>query len=328
MKNHLVDRRRSVRFAASVYLVVLLTAGSACAAADAPADTALPFPVVRGPYFGQQPPGETPEVFAPELLSARHGFVARIAFSPDGTECYFTVTDATFSHPKILGRRRTGDIWSEPEIPDFANPKWINHEPFFSRDGMRLYFTSDRDAQPATNKRDFWMVERTPQGWSEPKRLPPPVNSDFTEFFFSQAADGTAYFCSDRPDGIGALDLYRVRQEPGQPARAENLGAPVNTKYYTGDPCIAPDGRCLVFAAGRPEGRGGMDLYVSFDDGQGRWTVPVNLGDGFNTTADEYAPSLSPDGKYLFFARHDGHRCAVYWVKTTSLERFRNRPRP
>jgi hypothetical protein len=172
------------------------------------------------------------------------------------------------------------------------------------------------------------MVERTPQGWSEPKRLPPPINSDFTEFFFSQAADETAYCCSDRPGGIGALDLYRVRQEPGQPARAENLGAPVNTKYYTGDPCIAPDGRCLVFAAGRPDGRGGMDLYVSFDNGQGGWTVPVNLGLGFNTPADEYAPALSPDGQFLFFARHNGKRCDVMWVRADVLERFRTNHQP
>jgi Tol biopolymer transport system component len=124
------------------------------------------------------------------------------------------------------------------------------------------------------------------------------------------------------------LDLYRVRLELGQPARAENLGTPVNSKYYTGDPCIAPDGRFLVFAAGRPEGRGGMDLYVSFDDGQSGWTAPVNLGERFNTPADEYAPSLSPDGRSLFFARHNGKRCDVYWVAASVLDRFRAIRRP
>ena len=273
-------------------------------------------------YLGQTPPGETPEAFAPEFLSARYGFVARIAFSPDGTECFFTVTDATFSHPKILGSRTNGDTWCEPAIPDFADPQWVNQEPFFSGDGTKLYFTSDRDVQPGTNKKDFWMVERSPKGWSEPMRLPPPFNSDYTEYFFSQAADGTAYFCSDRPQGIGALDLYRVRRVSGQPGRAENLGAPVNTKYYTGDPCIAPDGRFLVFAAARPEGRGGMDLYVSFSDGSNDWTVPVNLGEGFNTAANEYAPSLSPDERFLFFTRHDGKRADLHWVQTSALERF------
>ncbi len=177
----------------------VLDANSAVSAVDKPA-TARPADV-KGPYFGQRPPGETPEPFAPEFLSARYGFVARIAFSPDGAECYFTVTDATFSHPKILGTRLSGDVWTEPSTPDFADPKWINHEPFYSKDGTKLYFTSDRDARPDTNKRDFWMVERTAKGWSEPKRLPPPINSDFIEFFYSQTADGTSYFCSNRPGG-------------------------------------------------------------------------------------------------------------------------------
>ncbi len=277
----------------------------------------------KGPYFGQRLPGEIPEMFAPEFLSARYGFVARIAFSPDGAECFFTVPDATFSHPKIYGSRKVGDTWSEPMIPAFADPHWINHEPFFSWDGSKIYFTSDRQTRSAANKRDFWVVERTATGWGEPRRLPPPINSDQTEFFYSQTANGTAYFCSDRPNGIGALDIYRVRPGSDPAAPAENLGAPVNTKYYNGDPCIAPDGRSLAFGAVRPEGRGGMDLYVTFDDGSKGWTAPVNLGEGFNTPANEYAPSLSPDGRFLFFTRHDGRRADLHWVRASVLERFR-----
>ena len=249
--------------------------------------------------------------------------MARIAFSPDGAECFFTVTDATFSHPKILGTRRGGDVWGEPASPAFADPQWVNQEPFYSRDGTKLYFTSNREAQPATNKRDFWVVERTATGWSEPKRLPPPINSDFVEFFYSQAADGTVYFCSNRPGGFGAMDLYRVRQVPGQPARAENLGAQINSQYSTGDPCIAADGRFLVFSAAREEGFGGSDLYVSFRDGSGGWTAPVNLGGRFNTAANEYAPSLSPDERYLFFTRHDGKRADLQWVLTSAVEKLR-----
>jgi Tol biopolymer transport system component len=67
---------------------------------------------------------------------------------------------------------------------------------------------------------------------------------------------------------------------------------------------------------------------VSFDDGQSGWTAPVNLGEGFNTPADEYAPSLSPDGRFLFFSRHDGKRCDVYWVAASGLDRFRTNHRP
>jgi Tol biopolymer transport system component len=172
------------------------------------------------------------------------------------------------------------------------------------------------------------MVERTAKGWSEPKRLPPPINSDFIEFFYSQAADGTPYFCSNRPGGFGAMDLYRVRQVPGQPARAENLGSQINSPYSTGDPCVAADGHFLIFSAVRPEGRGGSDLYVCFSDGAGGWTAPINLGDGFNNATNEYAPSLSPDERYLFFTRHDGQRADLQWVQTSVLDRFRPNASP
>jgi hypothetical protein len=155
------------------------------------------------------------------------------------------------------------------------------------------------------------------------QRLPPPFNSDHADSYFSQASDGTAYFCSNRPNGIGAMDLYRVRPGSDPAAPAENLGAPLNTGFYTLDPCIAPDKRFLVFAAVRPEGRGRTDLYVSFDDGSNGWTAPVNLGEGFNTAAEDYAPSLSLDERFLFFTRHAGTRADLFRVKTSALERFR-----
>jgi len=282
--------------------------------------------MARGPYFGQKPPGETPEIFAPELLSARYGFVARLAFSPDGTECCFTVTDATFSKPRLLFTKREGDVWTIPAAPPFTLGRATSHEPFFSKDGQKLYFSSDGEPSSPTNKRDLWVTERTPEGWSEPSRLPPPINSDYRELFFSQAADGTVYFVSNRPGGLGGFDLYRTRQEPGQSLRVENLGASLNSPDDEWDPCIAPDGSFLVFASTRPGGRGGSDLYVSFNDGHGGWTDPINLGEKINAPDDEYAPALSLDGQFLFFSRHNGKRCDVMWVRADVLERFRSEP--
>ena len=49
------------------------------------------FPVLKGPYLGQKPPGLTPEVFAPGIIS-KAGFHlhSSLAFSPDGRKVYFT----------------------------------------------------------------------------------------------------------------------------------------------------------------------------------------------------------------------------------------------
>jgi Tol biopolymer transport system component len=308
--------RTVVAAAARLVAAVVIAVPPSLSAGDAPS---APPPTVRGLYFGSHPPGETPELFAPEWLG-RFGFVARIAFSPDGDECLLTITDATYSHPKILYTRRVADVWTEPVVPEFADEKWINHEPFFSADGQRVYFTSDRDPGVPTNRRDLWVVERKGQGWGDPVRLPRLINSDSTEFFLSQASDGTLYFASDRPGGLGALDIYRARlAADGKATAVENLGVPVNTAGWDSDPCIAPDQSFLVF----PGGPTGADLYVSFRRADGGWTEPRSLGEAFNTEAAEYAPALSPDGQFLFFARHDGKRCQLYWVRASVLARFR-----
>ena len=49
------------------------------------------FQVLKGPYLGQKPPGMTPEVFAPGIIS-KAGFHlhSSLAFSQDGREVYFT----------------------------------------------------------------------------------------------------------------------------------------------------------------------------------------------------------------------------------------------
>ena len=46
------------------------------------------FPVHKGPYLGQKPPGMTPEVFAPGIISTEHKEHSTLAFSPDGTEIF------------------------------------------------------------------------------------------------------------------------------------------------------------------------------------------------------------------------------------------------
>ena len=56
---------------------------------------------------------------------------------------------------------------------------------------------------------------------------------------------------------------------------------------------------------GRPEGRGGFDLYFTYNRG-GRWTRPENLGDKINSPANEYSPSVSPDGRYFFWTSTRG----------------------
>ena len=196
----------------------------------------------------------------------------------------------------------------------------------FSRDGNRLYF----GVSTSPSVTELWMVQRTSreEEWSKPQPLPAPLNSLLSSFkaqVFLQTADGTVYFVSNRDVGHG--DIYRTVSRPGQPLQAENVGAPVNSELDKVDFSISPDGHTLIFFS-KPNRPGvtknATDLFISFDNGHGGWTTPVNMEEGFNTLADvEYAPTFSQDGRVLFFSRFDGKHGDIYWISTTALERFR-----
>jgi hypothetical protein len=168
-----------------------------------------PAPLAPGAYFGLKLPGETPEIFAPGIISTPGRNVGHLAFSPDGTECYFTVFAGYYSdnHFKILHTRYENGAWT-PQVPvTFGGGREV-FEPLFSRDGNQLYF-GVRDPNDPTHDTNFWTVRRASrnQDWSGAQPLPAPFNSAKEEWNLAQAADGTMYFASGRDGGLGGLDI-------------------------------------------------------------------------------------------------------------------------
>ena len=69
-------------------------------------------PVLKGPYLGQEPPGDTPKIFAPGIVST--GFNEHIAsFTPDGRELYFRMLGAP--RGVTLTMKEQGNGWTKPE---------------------------------------------------------------------------------------------------------------------------------------------------------------------------------------------------------------------
>lgn len=91
------------------------------------------------------------------------------------------------------------------------------------------------------------------------------------------------------------------RLGPDTYAAPETL-AVINASGNASNPFIAPDESYLIFAAERPEGRGDSDLYVAWREGES-WSAPRNLGPRVNTALSEFASSVSPDGRTLYFTR-------------------------
>jgi hypothetical protein len=245
-----------------------------------------------------------PTVFAPGMISTGDYEVCP-QFSLDGKTLYFvkSTPDATFW--TIVSSRFENGRWSSPEVAPFSG-QYSDADEFITRDGAHMFFISNRPLPHTPNREprqlDIWVMDKTANGWGEPRNLGPPVNSEEAEYFPTLANDGTLYFGSGRGGGKGGIDLYRSRFVSGKYQEPENLGDAINTTFDEFEPYIAPDQSFLIFMASRrPDGLGGFDLYISYNR-NGQWTKAKNLGAQINSAAHELSPRITFDGKYFFWA--------------------------
>ncbi len=117
----------------------------------------------------------------------------------------------------------------------------------------------------------------------------------------SAAGNRTLYFNREGETEDADKILYSKFMN-GKYTEPAKIGKPVNSPYPEIAPFIAPDESYIIFtSAGRADGKGELDIYITFHKKNGSWTKPKNMGDKVNTKFSEKFASVSYDGKYLFF---------------------------
>jgi Tol biopolymer transport system component len=246
-----------------------------------------------------------PELFGEGVISTTD-YELNTAFLPDGNTVFFTKSTPNMGFWTIVYSQLRDGRWSEPVVAPFSG-SYSDADLCASPDGRRLVFISRRPlpGQSRGSVPHLWYVDRTGDGWSEPQNAAA-LNSDAGEYYPSVAADGTLYFESARPGGKGRADVYLSRLVDGKYSPPENLGAPLNSEFNEGDAVIAPDRSFMILTiTGRPDDMGSGDLYIS-ERHAGEWTAPKHLPAGINSPALEFCPSLSPDGRHLYFTSTRG----------------------
>jgi Tol biopolymer transport system component len=261
------------------------------------------FPVFEGDYLGQNPPGDTPEVFAESIIA--HGFHEHnLTISPDGNEMFYACSSGDHKHYVIIYVKKENEKWLNPEIAPFSG-KYTDMGPRFSPDGKKLFFCSCRPLTGGLKEnetQDIWVVEKQEEGWSEPKNLGSPINTEHDEVYPSISADGTVYFQYFENKKGSESDIYFSRFEDGRHLTPEKLEYGISTEHYDASPFVPPDETYILFQSIRPDGYGGTDIYISFKNSDGTWSKPINAGKTVNSIGNITSPMVSPDGKYLFFA--------------------------
>lgn len=147
--------------------------------------------------------------------------------------------------------------------------------------------------------------------WSAAVNLGPEVNSPFADNNPTLSTDElTMYFASDRPGGLGLVDIWVTRRASlDSPWETPvNLGAPVNSPFIDGAPALSSDGHLLFFHSNRTGTAGGNDIWLtrrSGFTGDDDWDVPIALGADVNTDDDEQGPdyTVSAGGGAIYFNR-------------------------
>ena len=261
---------------------------------------------IRNRYLGQEPPGLTPERFAPEIISdpyRNHGFPT---FSPDGKEILWPILP-----PKIMYIKYENGIWTAPEVAAFSERN--AQSPFYHCDGKSLFYQVSHEG--GYGSLDIWYVTKSDTGWSRPFNVGPPVNTMRLESQPSLTESGTLYY-SGTLEGSGFdRGIYRSRWTDGKYEQPELLPKPINTEYIDTYPFIAKDESYLLFCSSRPSVKEEhFRIYITFRDKDDSWSEPINLSEKLGIEQSRY-PSVSPNGRFLFYQSDDD----IYWVDSQIL---------
>lgn len=266
-------------------------------------------------FGGPLPKKDLAILFASGLVTTPTTAERVVSISPDGSEMFFTrIGD---QGPRIYRSAYRNRNWQAAELASFSLNN-IATEPCISPNGNILFFISATPEHPSP---DIWMSQHSKNGWGSPTRLDENVNTSGEEWHPSVSANGDLYFASTKAGGSGNADLYFSKFENGNYTMSQNLGAAINTASNEWDPYVSPEGEYIIFKSDRPGGLGGMDMYITLKK-NGNWTTPQNLGAPINTSINDDAGDVTPDGKYLIFARESFGVMDVYWIHMDALKGF------
>lgn len=144
----------------------------------------------------------------------------------------------------------------------FNDVQYSVGHPALSKDEKTLFFISD---MPGTlGQTDIFKAQINESGYGNPVNLGPKINSTSKEF--TPFIDGEViYFSSDRPGGMGGLDIYATKLVT-YPPKPVLLNAPINTTSDDFNLIINETSRAGYISSNRGGGKGDDDLYSFLEE--------------------------------------------------------------
>ncbi|HYF68524.1 MAG TPA: OmpA family protein [Ohtaekwangia sp.] len=192
-----------------------------------------------------------------------------------------------------------------------TNSQYDELNPVISPDGKTLYVTIANHPDNLGGRKDpgdiWYAVIQEDNTWSTPMHAGSIINDRSFNSIAGFSTDGKEAFVMNHFDSNGGTARTQGIAVTHGKARAwskpENITIPY-FKHKGGalSGYLSPDKKHFVFSAETYGSRGVEDIYITQRDSQGKWSEPKNVGSKINTQFQELSPSLSYDGKTLFFS--------------------------
>lgn len=275
-------------------------------------------------YFGQNPPGSIPVVFAPGTVSVQGRLEHGISFTPDTRELAFGILNQEDFSGKIFYSKEMNKKWTEP-VAFEPLKSTCAYLPYFSPNGKSLIFTQSKGANDNVNT-DIWLIEKVGDEWGTPKMIETPVNSTSREANACMTSDGTIYFSSNRncsgKENCHTADLFYSKLIDNEYQSVDIIPEFISSNDEE-SVFISPKGEYIIFCR-YTDNESGADLYISYRDINNNWIEPQIIDSTINSKDWDRRPFVSIDNKFLFFTRLQIEEKGIiesdiYWVNTSKL---------
>eukprot|EP01132_Coremiostelium_polycephalum_P000754 gene754-934_t len=207
-------------------------------------------------------------------------------------------------------------------LPPPINQFTSQYFPMLTLDQKTILFTAPMQKEGRFTE-NIYISHQDEQGqWSTPTSISDQINDTAShEGACTLSADKqTIIFTScARKGNYGVCDLYVSHKKGDQWSKPKNLGAQVNSKQWQSQPSLSVDGKTLYFVAERAGNYGKKDIWQSRLQPDGNWSKATNLGPIVNSTAQETAPFIHPNGTTLFFTSNRAPSMGGFDIYYTNL---------
>lgn len=201
------------------------------------------------------------KLFSDKLVSNSHS--GPIAFLDKNTAIFSKVEVGPKAKnkvykPKLYVARKEKEIWHVESRLPFVKDEFAYTHPSISKDGKKLYFSSDMDGGKGGS--DIYVSHNIDGTWFTPVNLGDSINTAGNELFPS-LRDSVLFFSSDKSGGLGGLDIYQATIDGSLYRAVKNLGAGINSKADDFGMTFTENGKSGFFSSNRDGAKGKDDIY-------------------------------------------------------------------